>query len=257
MITSHIIWFLGNYPITISTSPRQNRRKILILTNRQIVELQLKPIGFDWKLYIGLLNSMVPKNWWKYCVTKRHAHTDKWPFVVGRTIPDLPACVLNSYHDFVFNLRYVEIPLPRCVKPIGRRIVVLSQVIPALHGLSFAVRIFYGTEEWWMGFVVWPSASSPYSLWLSFSSWRNDNLVKLRKVCEHGQDMMEKAAGVECSSKKKNTKNCCRWFGRFQNLFHLATGNENKVPWMRPVKGPQNQPYACGSDPPEPLEKLL
>mgnify|MGYP002228237683 CR=1 FL=1 len=64
MIASIIIWFLGYYPQHDAyESVAEQQEKFIYRTNRQSIEPVIKPLGFDWKLGIGLISGVGAKDW--------------------------------------------------------------------------------------------------------------------------------------------------------------------------------------------------
>ena len=62
MVASIIIWFLGYYPNHEHTKPLPSSRKIPISANwGKAIEPAIEPLGFDWKMGIGILSGIGAK----------------------------------------------------------------------------------------------------------------------------------------------------------------------------------------------------
>lgn len=65
MVASVIIWFLGYYPNhdAYETVAEQQENSYIGQLGRAI-EPVIEPMGFDWKLGIGLISGVGQRSWW-------------------------------------------------------------------------------------------------------------------------------------------------------------------------------------------------
>lgn len=220
MIASIIIWFLGYYPDhdAYPTQAEQQENSYIGQIG-QAVEPVLKPLGFDWKLSIGLLSGVGAKE--LVVSTLGVLYTNDADADVVSLAERIPITPLAAFSYMLFVLIYF---------PCIATLVAIKQESGSWKWAIFTAG--YTTAlAWLVSFAVYQIGGmfyelagmgsratdcivrSPYSLWyLSFFRRvkENDNpCASCASGCEL-KDMMEKKQ-KECSSKKKNTKkNCCR-----------------------------------------------
>ena len=65
MVASILIWFLGYYPRSEAyTTQAEQQEHSYIGQIGKVIEPAIQPLGFDWKMGIGILSGWEPKNWW-------------------------------------------------------------------------------------------------------------------------------------------------------------------------------------------------